>query len=569
MSLLGKFFLYIRTIKRLRFGQLVHQLLYKLGTWKIYLIPKIIPQPVFSLGLLMHQTDLDPDYLKRFDLQALAAGSISLLHQVYPFPWSLWRCSEASALFQFNLHYHEYLIPLAASYQQKGRPEDLQLVLRIIDDWIDTCCRLPDKCGKHKLPQCWYDAWAPYTISLRAINWLVCMEILGDNLPDYLKDKMNKVLYVQFLHLRRNLEKRVLANHYLENLKTLYILSLYFGDTQIQAFSQKKLTEQLCEQVLSSGLHIERSLMYHRILLEGLMRCLLAAKAAGVMPPDTLRETVTRMLSYSAWVEQGWQRTPLFNDAGDNVAKSLSSLLNAADFLGILPTEYVQQDEPDYHVLHIPQTAAKLIIDADVMGPRYMLGHGHCDCLSFELAINGTPLFVNAGTYQYQGSLRQYFRSTSAHNTAMIDNVQQAQTWGEHRVAGSFGDVRVKRSTNSLTGVYKTWQGIRHERTFSIQGPELTVSDSFYPCYGVISSFLRLAPEARLFRQEDGSYLVIFQGRSVCTIHALIEAPTLLENSQLNCYSPEFGLLTEAHTLMFKWDGTRGLGGYRVVFMDT
>jgi len=51
-------------------------------------------------------------------------------------------------------------------------------------------------------------------------------------------------------------------------------------------------------------------------------------------------------------------------------------------------------------------------------------GHAHADALSFELAINGRTLLIDPGTYTYTGSkqMRDWFRSSAAHNTLTVDN---------------------------------------------------------------------------------------------------------------------------------------------------
>ena len=57
-------------------------------------------------------------------------------------------------------------------------------------------------------------------------------------------------------------------------------------------------------------------------------------------------------------------------------------------------------------------------------------GHGHADALAIDLAVGGRTLLVDAGTYTYHESeeLRDYFRSTIAHNTLMIDEKSQSET---------------------------------------------------------------------------------------------------------------------------------------------
>ena len=54
--------------------------------------------------------------------------------------------------------------------------------------------------------------------------------------------------------------------------------------------------------------------------------------------------------------------------------------------------------------------------------------HGHADALSIEAAIHGKTLLVDSGTYTYHESreLRDYFRSTAAHNTLEVDGLSSS-----------------------------------------------------------------------------------------------------------------------------------------------
>jgi hypothetical protein len=59
-------------------------------------------------------------------------------------------------------------------------------------------------------------------------------------------------------------------------------------------------------------------------------------------------------------------------------------------------------------------------------------GHGHADALSVILSWNDVPVLVDLGSGQYNGdqSVRNYFRSTVAHNTVEVNGRDQAQIVG-------------------------------------------------------------------------------------------------------------------------------------------
>jgi hypothetical protein len=82
--------------------------------------------------------------------------------------------------------------------------------------------------------------------------------------------------------------------------------------------------------------------------------------------------------------------------------------------------------EPDAH---------HAIIDIGPIGCPVSGGHGHADLLSIQCSIFGEPCLVDAGTFSYaaDSGWRDFFRSTAAHSTVVVDRTSQAQP------AGAFG----------------------------------------------------------------------------------------------------------------------------------
>jgi hypothetical protein len=101
-------------------------------------------------------------------------------------------------------------------------------------------------------------------------------------------------------------------------------------------------------------------------------------------------------------------------------------------------------------------------------------GHGHADTLSIEVAIHGRSLLVDSGTYTYHESpeLRDYFRSTSAHNTLTVDGLSSSEpgsafSWRSRAEAIKskwISNTRFDFFEGSQTGYERLGDNARHSR---------------------------------------------------------------------------------------------------------
>ncbi len=69
-----------------------------------------------------------------------------------------------------------------------------------------------------------------------------------------------------------------------------------------------------------------------------------------------------------------------------------------------------------------------LIFDVGPLDRPISGGHGHADLLGIQCFVFGEPYLVDPGTYCYRADSdwRDFFRSTAAHSTVVIDGVGQA-----------------------------------------------------------------------------------------------------------------------------------------------
>ena len=464
MPTLNKVLLYARTVARMKPSMVVARLR---RTRSVSEAPSDVS--LLPLGIACGALDAGYAYASRFDLDALARDEFLLINETHKVDLTRWAAPEASHLWNFNLHYFEYCVPLAARYAAGGSREDLDLFKRLALTWMAAC----------DYPR--GDAWHPYTISLRLVNWLICIDLFGEALAcdKVFMGALARSMYRQYRHLLANQEKHLLANHYLENLKTLVVCALLFGEDDVLAWVERDYLTQLDEQVLPDGVHYERSLMYHKLILEGLLRVELAYRSVGKAAPAKVASKARQMLDAIASIERGMGKTPFFNDSADGVAKECGPLARACrDVYGYEPDD-AKTIFPESGFYKLYDGDAALIFFAGEPGPSYMLGHAHCDLLSFELSVAGKPTIVNSGTYAYQSELRPYFRSTAAHNTATIDGDEQMECWAEHRVARGVDRVRVEVVDEChIAASFYNYKGHLHRRCIEFCDGALKVGDA-------------------------------------------------------------------------------------------
>ena len=425
-----KLFLYGHTVWNMKPSQIYSRVKKKLG---LSCTLGICPAPMQKQPFLYQPAialDFDPVFLQRFPVDEFITGKVTFLHECESFSWrDKWKFENRSALWNFNLHYFEFLMSFVNAYKLTNDRKYLEAVETSISAWID-----------HNPKEAAGDGWASYTIALRVVYWLDCWIYLGEQMNASFKERMLESMYEQYSHLARNLEKDLLANHYFEDLKALVLCAVFFQDSKMLHRALTEFKKQCQEQILADGMHFELSPMYHKIILEALLRVAVALRSIGKQD-ETVESYIQPMLNVAYTFEDGLERIPLFNDAGNNVAKSLEALIKTAkEHFEVLPEKKECLPESGYYFFE--RNEWKLIVDAGQPGPRYNPGHAHCDAMSFELFHNGKPILVNCGTYAYQSDKRAFFRSTAAHNTVRVEGIEQSQCWGAFRV-GKASSVRV------------------------------------------------------------------------------------------------------------------------------
>ncbi len=364
---------------------------------------------------------------------ALRDGSFTALNHTRPVGDPPRWDAEGPPLWLFNLHYFAYLDPL---------PRDQQL--RLVLDWIHRYPPSRERPG-----------WMPYPLSLRLRNWAKLLF----SAPGFSADQRATALAsleAQANCLADNLEFHLRGNHLLESGLTLKLLAASFRGSAARRWSEladRVVREELNEQFLADGGHVERSPMYHALLARGLLDLVNVLRE-----PDPVRERILgrlpSILGFLAALRHPDGDIALFNDAAFGIAPEPAALLDYAAALGL--------KVPDTAIAAFPQTgyyvwrrgAEALLVDAGPIGPDYLPAHAHGDIFSFELSLGGRRVVMDGGTSTYEaGAERDWVRSTRAHNTVEIAGTDQCEFFDAFRV-GRRGRPREVRADVSAEGLH-------------------------------------------------------------------------------------------------------------------
>ena len=463
--MLAKLELYANTIKSMKTSQIYYRIrkMLKLDCSIGCAVASDVgkAEPIVTVPEL----DYDPVFLKRFSADEILGDKVTFLHSSKVFHWNQkWHFDDKSALWNFNLHYFEYLFPLVDAYKKTNDRKYLVKSVEIINCWIE---QNPQMDGG--------EGWSPYTIDLRLTNWLSYYSAVHSELDTAFREKLLMSIHEQYAFLSRHLEKDILGNHYFEDLKTLVLCALFFNDTVVLKMALQAFRKECKEEILPDGMHFELSPMYHKLIFEGVIRVAVALKAKGY--EDQEIEKYLQPMLDAAWsLEEGLERVPLFNDSGNNVSKSLTALASACkQHFEIQPAYKSKLVDSGFYIFKHGDW--KLIVDAGQPGPTYIPGHAHCDAGSFELYRAGKPVIVNCGTYAYQCKERNFFRSTAAHNTVMVNGTEQSQCWGAFRMAKRSSTRVLDVTDYSITMEITDQAGKKIRRSIALSDV-LTVADT-------------------------------------------------------------------------------------------
>jgi hypothetical protein len=420
---------------------------------------------------------------------------------------------------------HQHLVVLARAYHLTGQEKYAKEVIKQIESWIQQC---PFGTGMN---------WrSPLELAIRLINWVWAYELIAPSgvVTTSHQQLALPVIYRHLWEISRKYSRYSSANnHLVGEAAGVFIGSLYFHNLKHSkewvSKSRSILNNEMARQVSPDGGHCELATSYHLFVLEFFLLAGMAARNIGEDFPSEYWGQLEKMFEFVAALAEGGEPIPMFGDNDDgyvvdftNPENRVSNLLSVGAALfhrkdfellsnghnesvyWLLGPERYEKLQPlasckseesissralensGYYLLQSgcrnDSNQMSLTFDCGQLGFGSIAAHGHADALSVTLRAFGYDILVDPGTYDYftYPEWRNYFRSTRAHNTIVIDDQDQSEMlgsflWGRRANAQS---LQWNPTTNGgmVVGEHDGYNRLKdpvtHRRRISLSGSE-------------------------------------------------------------------------------------------------
>ena len=424
----------------------------------------------------------------------------------------------------WELNRHFQFAMLAKDYYASGDIKYLEEFVDLFSDWNERNSFL------HGI------SWTSVMeVAIRVSNWCYayCFLAKAKDVPQRILLELRTGIINMTDYVAQHYSRYSSANNHL-------IVEAYaIGQTGILTDCQpwidlavRLLTRELPLQNYSDGINKELSLHYQSFYMEamGLMMRLILKN--GITVPDSWYSMLSKMSEYVANCMGRHGEMVEFGDNDEGKILSLSKEFNHYQYvLGmmslLLPTQYVEidnccenlnwlftdddkaQEKEKYQsgqsicypeggntILKSADGRILIGIDHADLGFGSIAAHGHADALSFQMCVDGKPVFVDPGTYIYHCDIesRYAFRRTENHNTVCVDGKDQSEMlgaflWGK-RANCKLLKYEISDEKCIIEAEHDGYAPTIHKRRFELQGSTLTIADTISDCREAMAIFV-------------------------------------------------------------------------------
>ncbi len=481
---------------------------------------------------------------------------------------------DARTNWELNRHFQFAL--LAKNYAASHDKKYLDEFTELFEDWNE------------ENPFLWGISWTSVMeVAIRCSNWCYSYCFLkSTDAPKELLDKLQTGILNMTDYITKHYSRYSSANNH------LIVESYAIGQTGILCAYQPWiklavdiLTRELPLQNYSDGVNKELALHYQSFYMEamGLMMRLLIKNEYSV--PDTWSPMLEKMCVYVADCMGDYGESIVFGDDDEGKILDLQggienhyqymlgllsvmldkqytdlSKLNCENLTWLFSEEELSaaQQKPLYRspfcacykdggntILRSNDRKILIGIDHAALGFGSIAAHGHADALSFQMFVDGEPMFVDPGTYIYHCNLdsRNAFRKTENHNTVTVDGKDQSEMlgaflWGRRAECKLISYENMTEKT-LLVAEHDGYRPIIHRRTFEFDGNrKLCIKDELSAACNYTLTFM-LLPNVTA-KIENNSVIV---SAGVCTCKIEFESRENFDvSTRHTVYSERYGV---------------------------
>ncbi len=369
----------------------------------------------------------------------------------------------------------QYLFTLAKVYLITKDSIFAKKICRDILDWIE---QNPPYKGE--------DWKSPLETAIRLISWVWAYSLTKE--AGLLEGRFYKIflnsIFMQTKFIYQNLSffSSSANNHLIGEASALFIIGVLFPEFKDSKRWREKgikiLAEEIERQTFEDGGTKEQAIHYQGFVMDFYLQTILLAKKNNIELPEIIYKRFEQMVNFLINLMDSKGNAPFIGDSDDGFAirfsedinfNNLRSLVVSAAVLfnkkgfkfdgwgfdeknlwlfgkkGLerfnqletltfkLPSKALT--ESGYYIMRsngYSGTEEVMIFDCSGLGYLSIAAHGHADCLSLTLSIDGKEFLVDPGTYLYHlgGIWRDYFKGTASHNTIRIDGKDQSESLG-------------------------------------------------------------------------------------------------------------------------------------------
>ncbi len=370
--------------------------------------------------------------------QAVLDGRLLLAGKTLPFgtmPWSVPPSGPAAAE---AMHGFSWLMDLKALGTEAARTRARDL----LRGWIRANPRWNEQ------------AWQPGVLGRRLVAWLACADFALDDGDLALRDAFFRSANMQARHLLRGSVHETGTAAAFAAIRGRMAAALCLGIGTLDS-ALGLLEGEIDHQILDDGCHSQRNPQVHLAVLRDLLDIRTIIVDAEAEIPLPLTGAIERMVAIARFFRHGDGGFTLANGGKEEDVHVIDTTLAEA---GVKDRPPASAPFGGFERLVAGQVL--IIIDAGGAPPSGADRLYHAAPAAFEMSVGRERLIVNCGGYagddpHWQAAMR----STAAHSTLMIDNINAVALNADGGVQGRRPDAGAVRREADLA----IWLEVDHD----------------------------------------------------------------------------------------------------------